>query len=136
MATPRDSVLSQLRVSDGEDAETLKKDVDPLVSFGWKIDNEGMGLEASFNFPTFAKAADFMTLVFIQSKISNHHSETYNMYRTVYLHWTTHKPRGLSLKDARMARFCHEQAISLGGQYTDDIDTWRKGCVACENPKT
>lgn len=57
MATPRDSVLSQLRVSDGEDAETLKKDVDPLVSFGWKIDNEGMGLEASFNFPTFAKAA-------------------------------------------------------------------------------
>lgn len=57
MATLCDPILSQLRVSDGENAETLKKDVDDLVSAGWKIDNEGMGLEASFNFPTFTKAA-------------------------------------------------------------------------------
>jgi hypothetical protein len=88
--------LAQLHISDGNDANKIEKDVHDLISLGWKVDNERMELEASFTFPTFAKAAvrlfdftlfrdqlilnqDFMILVFIQSKALNHHSETYNV---------------------------------------------------------
>ncbi|KAK3371648.1 transcriptional coactivator/pterin dehydratase [Lasiosphaeria ovina] len=125
--------LPQLRVSEGENAEVLEKDMGDLVSLGWKADSDNMGLEASFTFPNFGKAADFITLVNIQSKTLNHHAETYNMHKMVYLHWTTHRPRGLSAKDIQMARWCHDQAASLGGHYMDDVTGWKKGCVGCEN---
>lgn len=35
-------------------------------------------------------------------------------YKTVYYHWTTHKPRGLSANDTYMARVCDEKAKHLG----------------------
>jgi hypothetical protein len=33
---------------------------------------------------------------------------------TLTVHWTTHEPRGLSKKDLDMARYCDEQAKSIG----------------------
>ena len=136
MATPQhDGIGKQLTVSAGEDAEALGKEAADLGTLGWKADSDGMGLEASFSFPTFAKAADFIATMNVQSKITNHHSETYNMHKMVYLHWTTHKPRGFSSKDVSMARWCHEQAIALGGQYMDDVRSWRNGCVGCDDSK-
>lgn len=71
--------MSQLRISEGEDAEPIEKGVDDLTSFGWKTDSDEMGVEAAFSFPTFAKASDFITLVNIQCKMQNHHPETYNV---------------------------------------------------------
>jgi hypothetical protein len=35
--------MEQLRVSQGEDAEALKKDVIYLSSLGWKTDSDEMG---------------------------------------------------------------------------------------------
>lgn len=47
----------QLCVSEGEDAEMLERETGDLTSLGWKVDDRRMGLEASFNFPNFTKAA-------------------------------------------------------------------------------
>lgn len=48
---------AQLCVSEGEDAEVLEREVGDLTSLGWKVDDGQMGLEASFTFPNFSKAA-------------------------------------------------------------------------------
>ncbi len=82
---------------------------------------------------------DFIVLVGIECKIRNHHPELWNVswctylalicdmimfkpslqtYRSVYYHWTTHNPRGLSAKDTHMARFCDEKARYFG--YMDE----------------
>ncbi|KAI1122187.1 transcriptional coactivator/pterin dehydratase [Nemania abortiva] len=118
-----DVVHTKLKVSQGGDTRKIKEEVNTLVALGWRLDSENMGLETSFTFPTFAKAVDFIYTLFVQSKIRNHHAEVYNMYKLVNVHWTTHKPRGLSANDTEMARWCHEQAVLLGGQYNADINS-------------
>ena len=34
-------------------------------------------------------------------------------YGTVKIHWTTHRPHGLSEKDTQMAKYCDEEADKL-----------------------
>ena len=81
---------------------------------------------------------DFILLMGVESKIRNHHPELRNVrqissfpvccgkdnglicscksYKSVWYHWTTHTPGGLSEKDLHMARVCDEKAKLLGHQ--------------------
>ncbi|KAI1265430.1 transcriptional coactivator/pterin dehydratase, partial [Xylariaceae sp. FL1019] len=110
----------KLQVSEGENVESIESEVVFLLNAGWSLDEENMGLKGSFTFTSFAKAADFLHTLFVQSKIRDHHAEIYNMHKLVKLHWTTHRPRGISAKDTQMAMWCHEQALLLGGKYVTE----------------
>ena len=72
----------------------------------------------------------------VESKVKNHHAELRNVrpfslfsfawqrssglmhscksYKSVWYHWTTHTPRGLSEKDLHMAELCDAKARLLG----------------------
>lgn len=41
-----------------------------------------------------------------------HHPEWANVFRTVYIRWTTHNPPGLSRNDLRLAAICDEAEAS------------------------
>ncbi|KAI1157373.1 transcriptional coactivator/pterin dehydratase [Nemania serpens] len=114
-------VHAKLKVSQGGDTRKIKEEVNLLVAHGWRLDDEKMGLQTSFTFPTFVKAVEFMNKVFEESAHQNHHAGIYNMNRLVTVHWTTYRPRGLSAKDTKMAQWCHEQGPQLGGQYDTNI---------------
>ena len=82
---------------------------------------------------------DFILLIGVETKLQNHHPELKNVskahfsrpswqnaadlltpsrksYKSVFYHWTTHVPRGLSSKDLHMARLCDDKAKLLGHQ--------------------
>ena len=46
----------QLQISQGEDESQLKNEVATLVDNKWKLDQDHMGIQKTFNFPTYAKA--------------------------------------------------------------------------------
>lgn len=54
-------------------------------------------------------------------------------HKSVYYHWTTHRPRGLSANDTYMARLCDEKAKQFG-----EIDASEEGekttLVGARNP--
>lgn len=49
-------VHAKLKVSQGGDTRKIKEEVNLLVAHGWRLDDEKMGLQTSFTFPTFVKA--------------------------------------------------------------------------------
>lgn len=55
-----------------------------------------------------------MSLVADECKVKKHHPSWSNMYNTVSVEWTTHKPEGLSIKDVDMAEFCDRKAAEIG----------------------
>ncbi|GAM88363.1 hypothetical protein ANO11243_063960 [Dothideomycetidae sp. 11243] len=75
---------------------------------------------------------DFVQLVGIQSKAANHHGTitivcvfqfswlevmwlmAFQTYGCVTVHWTTHRPKGLTHKDVDMAEHCQRSAELLG----------------------
>ncbi|KAF2731361.1 transcriptional coactivator/pterin dehydratase, partial [Polyplosphaeria fusca] len=67
-----------------------------------------------FLFPTFSAAWRFMSLVAEECKTKKHHPHWSNLYNKVAIEWTTHKPRGLSIKDIEMAEFCDRTAATIG----------------------
>lgn len=85
-----------------------------LLESKWALDETQQGLEKTFDFPTYAKALDFILLIGVETKLYNHHPDLRNSYKSVFYHWTTHKPRGLSSKDIHMARLCDDKANLLG----------------------
>ncbi len=62
---------------------------------------------------------DFMNEIAAECKSQKHHPEWTNVFNRTHIRWTTHVPRGLSLQDVRMARFCDEAAIRHGEQWPD-----------------
>jgi len=89
------------------------------------------GVIRAFTAPADA-LQDFLSLIGVRSKSKNHHSVmtivrltlyvqrrepglcSFQQTGSVYVHWTTHHPRGLSEKDTLMARYCDEQARLIG----------------------
>lgn len=78
---------------------------------------------------------DFLQIIGVRSKSKNHHATMtivsfsqmsfaawlrtmltlpFQKTGSVYVHWTTHNPRGLSAKDTFMAQYCDEQARLVG----------------------
>ncbi|KAH8912786.1 hypothetical protein BR93DRAFT_922756 [Coniochaeta sp. PMI_546] len=55
-----------------------------------------------------------MTAVSLQCKIQNHHPEWSNVFNTTFIRWTTHNPKGLSVKDVDLAATCDSLAKDFG----------------------
>ncbi|KAK2823873.1 hypothetical protein FQN49_007531 [Arthroderma sp. PD_2] len=80
-------------VSEGTDAGQVTDELNPLLQAGWALDETRCGIEKVYYFKTYTKC---------------------QKTGSVHVHWTTHHPRGLSLKDTLMARYCDEQSSSIG----------------------
>uniref|UniRef100_L2GG31 4a-hydroxytetrahydrobiopterin dehydratase n=1 Tax=Colletotrichum fructicola (strain Nara gc5) TaxID=1213859 RepID=L2GG31_COLFN len=105
----------QARFSEGSDEASLSSTLDTLLSKGrWALVNEGEAVERNFKFKNFAKTWDFMTAVSLQCKTHNHHPEWSNVYNTTFIRWTTHSPKGLSVKDLKLAMICDALAKDFG----------------------
>ncbi|KAJ6444432.1 pterin-4-alpha-carbinolamine dehydratase family protein [Purpureocillium lavendulum] len=106
------------RFSAGTDEPSAQAALAPLLESSgggrWALVNDGEALERSFKFKTFAKTWDFMTAVSLQCKIKNHHPEWSNVYNTTFIRWTTHNPKGLSVKDVDLATVCDSLAKDFG----------------------
>ncbi|EFQ96905.1 pterin-4-alpha-carbinolamine dehydratase [Nannizzia gypsea CBS 118893] len=85
-----------------------------LLKAGWALDERRCGIEKAYYFKTYTKCQDFFNTVAIRSKAKNHHSTMTIKAGSVHVHWTTHHPRGLTLLDTVMARYCDEQSASIG----------------------
>jgi 4a-hydroxytetrahydrobiopterin dehydratase len=92
--------------------QDLPARVDALVH--WRLTASRKGLTRTFTFASFAKAWSFMSRVADESKAQKHHPEWSNLYNRVTVEWTTHRPEGLSIKDAHMAAFCDGVAAEIG----------------------
>ncbi|ORY14754.1 transcriptional coactivator/pterin dehydratase, partial [Clohesyomyces aquaticus] len=80
----------------------------------WSITSSRMGIERTFTFTTFSAAWRFMSLVAEECKAKRHHPSWHNLYNQVSVEWTTHRPKGLSIKDVEMAEFCDRTAEEIG----------------------
>lgn len=80
----------------------------------WTITDSRMGIARQFTFRTFSDAWRFMEKVAEQCKRKRHHPSWSNLYNEVSVEWTTHKPKGLSIKDVEMAEICNQIADEIG----------------------
>jgi len=110
-----------LKISRGENEAQLKADVIELLKEGWKLDEECIQLEKTYNFKTYTKVADFHLVISVKCKSRNHHPTMITTSRTLTVQWTTHIPRGISNKDTSMAKYCDEEAKSIGTVEQDKI---------------
>jgi len=111
------NTTTQPNFSPGSDPSTLAATLAPLLIANggrWTLTADGLALERSVKFKTFAKTWDFMTAVSLQCKLKNHHPEWSNVYNTTFIRWTTHHPKGLSAKDIELASICDSLAKDFG----------------------
>lgn len=80
----------------------------------WQVSTSKDGISRNYAFGSFSKAWKFMSLVADECKSKNHHPSWSNMYDQVTIEWTTHRPKGLSIKDVEMAEFCDLKANEIG----------------------
>ncbi|KAF1365263.1 transcriptional coactivator/pterin dehydratase [Lizonia empirigonia] len=107
-ATP----TSEINFSPNQPAD-LPPRVAQLLST-WALTPSKKGLRRDFVFKTFNNAWQFMDTVAQECKVQRHHPEWTNLYNRVTVEWTTHRPEGLSVKDALMAEFCDTVAAEIG----------------------
>ncbi|EAA33003.2 transcriptional coactivator/pterin dehydratase [Neurospora crassa] len=105
--------------SEGSDPAVLDPALEKLLSTGggggrWTLTQQGLAIERTFKFKTFAKTWDFMTAVSLQCKLKNHHPEWSNVFNTTFIRWTTHVPKGLSSLDIELATICDSLAKDFG----------------------
>jgi 4a-hydroxytetrahydrobiopterin dehydratase len=80
----------------------------------WSLSPSHMGIKRHFVFPTFSAAWRFMSMVADECKAKRHHPAWSNLYNDVTVEWTTHAPKGLSIKDVEMAEICDSVADQIG----------------------
>ncbi|KAF1831356.1 transcriptional coactivator/pterin dehydratase [Decorospora gaudefroyi] len=80
----------------------------------WRLMDSRKGITRQFTFSSFGKAWKFMSLVAEECKAKKHHPSWSNLYNQVTVEWTTHRPKGLSVKDVEMAEFCDRVADEVG----------------------
>ena len=102
---------SDIIFSDNQPAE-LPERLSKLSA--WTLTSSRMGIVRHFAFPTFAAAWRFMSRVADECKAQRHHPAWSNLYNEVTVEWTTHAPKGLSVKDVEMAEFCDRVADEIG----------------------
>ncbi|CEJ53719.1 hypothetical protein PMG11_00066 [Penicillium brasilianum] len=103
------------RFAEGEDAAQLGPDTQTLLQRqGWALDADGMGVTKTFHFKSYFKAVSFVNLIAAESSAKKHHPTMTVRIGSVDVHWTTHRPRGLTQKDIAMARHCDNGADLMG----------------------
>ncbi|PGH17295.1 hypothetical protein AJ79_01178 [Helicocarpus griseus UAMH5409] len=134
MATPNlsPSIQPKYAASTPDETKQLAAETKTLLDNSWSLDGEQMGFTKTFYFKTYTKCQDFFNMVAIRSKSANHHSTMTVKFRSVYIHWTTHSPPGLSAKDTMMAKYCDEQAKMLGAVDESQVQT----CSSAPAPKS
>ncbi|PHH83666.1 hypothetical protein CDD82_5424 [Ophiocordyceps australis] len=98
---------------DSDDA-ALTQDLETLVSprGHWALSTNGMALERSFKFKTFAKT--WARLYDGRVAAMQSQKPSPRVFNTLFVRWTTHHPRGLSSKDIAMAALCDALARDFG----------------------
>ncbi|KAJ5112721.1 hypothetical protein N7532_000766 [Penicillium argentinense] len=102
------------RFAEGEDPQQLGSDTQGLLQHGWKLDADGMGVTKTFHFKSYFKAVSFVNLIASESSSKKHHPTMTVRIGSVDVHWTTHRPRGLTHKDIALARHCDNGAGLMG----------------------
>ncbi|XP_077297804.1 pterin-4a-carbinolamine dehydratase [Arctopsyche grandis] len=98
-AAARKAMADKLNPS--ERAEKLQ----PLISKGWKVQDNRDAIEKEFRFKNFNEAFGFMTRVALLADKMNHHPEWFNVYNKVQVTLSSHDVNGLSARDLKMATF-------------------------------
>ena len=81
---------------------------------GWKFDASATSIRRSFKFTDFNEAFGFMTRVAIKAQEMDHHPEWTNVYSQVDIALSTHEAKGLTSRDATLARFISSIAENSG----------------------
>jgi 4a-hydroxytetrahydrobiopterin dehydratase len=71
----------------------------------WQLSEDNNAIHRSFKFADFNEAFGFMTRVAIKAQEMDHHPEWSNVYDKVEITLSTHAAKGLTERDARLARF-------------------------------
>ncbi|XP_058801959.1 probable pterin-4-alpha-carbinolamine dehydratase [Phymastichus coffea] len=90
--------------------EDREKDIKPLVSNGWVIQDNRDALYKEFAFKNFNQAFGFMTRIAMQAEKMDHHPEWYNVYNKVNITLSSHDVNGLSQRDVKLANFIEKAA--------------------------
>jgi 4a-hydroxytetrahydrobiopterin dehydratase len=77
---------------------------------GWRLSDDGKGIERTLTFPDFNAAFGFMSRVALKAEQMNHHPEWFNVYARVDVRLSSHDADGLTERDAELARFIDEAA--------------------------
>ncbi len=72
---------------------------------GWRLSEDGKGIEKHFAFADFNAAFGFMGRVALKAEQMNHHPEWFNVYNRVEVRLSSHDADGLTERDAELARF-------------------------------
>ncbi|KAI2741984.1 hypothetical protein DTO013F2_8647 [Penicillium roqueforti] len=100
--------------AEGENSEQLTSDTKLLQEQRWALDDQRIGISKTFHFKSYFKAASFVSSIASESSAKKHHPTMTLGIGTVDVHWTTHRPRGLTHKDISMARYCDDLAKLMG----------------------
>ncbi|KAB8069835.1 transcriptional coactivator/pterin dehydratase [Aspergillus leporis] len=107
-------MAAEPQFAEGVDGSQLQTELNTLLEQGWALDEDGMGVKKTFYFKTYFKAVSFVNVVASQSATKKHHPTMTVRIGSVDIHWTTHRPRGLTDKDLTMAQHCDEAAELMG----------------------
>lgn len=71
---------------------------------GWRVGEDGKGIEKTFEFADFNEAFGFMCRAALVAEKHDHHPEWFNVYKTVKVRLSTHDVDGVSERDGALAR--------------------------------
>ena len=71
----------------------------------WQLSEDSHAIHRSFKFADFNEAFGFMTRVAIKAQEMDHHPEWSNVYGKVEITLSTHAAKGLTERDAKLAKF-------------------------------
>ncbi|CAK9816370.1 Pterin-4-alpha-carbinolamine dehydratase 2 [Anthophora quadrimaculata] len=91
-------------------SEEREKDLKPLLSNGWTVQENRDAIYKEFLFNNFNQAFGFMTRVALQAEKMNHHPEWFNVYNKVNITLSSHDVNGLSQRDVKLASFIDKVA--------------------------
>ena len=72
---------------------------------GWRLSDDGKGIEKRFAFADFNRAFGFMARVALKAEQMNHHPEWFNVYGRIDVRLSSHDADGLTERDAELAKF-------------------------------
>ncbi|XP_017767126.1 PREDICTED: probable pterin-4-alpha-carbinolamine dehydratase [Eufriesea mexicana] len=101
ISTPTLKRVKMGKLSQGE----REKDLKPLLSNGWSIQEHRDAIYKEFLFKNFNEAFGFMTKVALQAEKMDHHPEWFNVYNKVNITLSSHDVNGLSQRDIKLASF-------------------------------
>ncbi|XP_043510240.1 probable pterin-4-alpha-carbinolamine dehydratase [Frieseomelitta varia] len=90
--------------------EEREKDLKPLLSNGWSVQQNRDAIYKEFLFKNFNQAFGFMTKVALQAEKMDHHPEWFNVYNKVNITLSSHDVNGLSQRDVKLASFIDKAA--------------------------